>query len=282
MGRVESHSSLSSYENCPKKYQFRYLLKLPADSEGIEAFVGKRVHEVMERLYEFAGRGLVPSLERVFERFHANWRETFEAERIRIVRDDMTVQDYVAAGERCLENAYRRFYPFDDGETLGLERRIHARLDPAGEYAIRGFIDRVVRASDGVLEIQDYKTGKRVPRQKEVDRDRQLALYELALRDELGEQGEVRLVWHYLLSGVTRVSQRTPEQLEALRSDTIALMDRVRTETEWEPRESALCRWCEYRSRCPQFANEPGYEPAPVSAPGPETPDPDSYQLPLL
>ena len=282
MGRVESHSSLSSFENCPKKYHFRYVLKIPADSEGIEAFVGKRVHEVMERLYEFAGRGLVPSLARVFERFHANWRETFQRERIRIVRDDMNVDDYLAAGERCLENAYRRFYPFDDGETLGLERPVHVRLDPDGEYAVRGIVDRIVRANDGVLEIQDYKTGRRVPRQPEIDRDRQLALYELALRDELGEEGEVRLVWHYLLSGVTRTSTRTREELETLRHDTIAAMDRVRAETDWAPREGPLCRWCEYRSRCPQFANEPGYEPVPEAPLSPEAADPDSYQLPLL
>ena len=52
--QVFSHSSLSSFETCPKKYQFRYVLKVPADTEGIEAFVGKRVHEVLERLYQFA------------------------------------------------------------------------------------------------------------------------------------------------------------------------------------------------------------------------------------
>ncbi len=281
MGRVESHSSLSSFESCPKKYHFRYVLKVPAESEGIEAFVGKRVHELMERLYEFAGRDMVPSLRRVFERFHANWRESFASNRIRIVRDDMTVEDYVAAGERCLENAYRRFYPFDDGETLGLERRVHTRLDGDGQYAVRGIVDRVVRASDGALEIHDYKTGRRVPRQPEVDRDRQLALYELALRDELGEKGEVRLVWHYLLSGVTRVSQRTSAQLEELRDDTIAAIDRVRAETSWEPREGPLCRWCEYRERCPLFAREAVDDPAP-SPIEPDPEDPDVYQLSLL
>jgi putative RecB family exonuclease len=281
MGRVESHSSLSSFESCPKKYHFRYVLKLKAETEGVEAFVGKRVHEVMERLYEFAGRGHVPSLRRVFDRFHENWRDTFEPDRIRIVRDDMTVDDYVGAGERCLENAYRRFYPFDDGETLGLERPVQTRLDGDGEYAMRGVVDRVVRASDGVLEIQDYKTGRRVPRQKEVDRDRQLALYELALRDELGEKGEVRLVWHYLLSGVTRVSQRTPEQLDELRHDTIALIDRVRAETSWEPREGPLCRWCEYRDRCPLFSDEAVHEPPPPPIDA-EPPDSEFYQLSLL
>jgi hypothetical protein len=121
-----------------------------------------------------------------------------------------------------------------------------------------------------------------VPRQQEVDRDRQLALYEIALRDELGERGEVRLVWHYLLSGVTRVSQRTPEQLEELRHETVALMDRVRAETEWEPRETPLCGWCEYRNRCPLFANEAGHVPAPTPAAPVDSPDPDSYQLTLL
>ena len=44
MSEIYSHSRLSTFENCRKKFEFRYVLKLPEDSEGIEAFVGKRVH----------------------------------------------------------------------------------------------------------------------------------------------------------------------------------------------------------------------------------------------
>ena len=53
---IYSHSRLSSFEDCPRKFHYRYVLKIPQETEGIEAFVGKRVHEVLERLYEFVGR----------------------------------------------------------------------------------------------------------------------------------------------------------------------------------------------------------------------------------
>jgi putative RecB family exonuclease len=272
--RVFSHSSLSSFETCPKKYQLRYVLKLPVETEGIEAFVGKRVHEVLERLYEFAARGQVPSLARVLARFRVNWEEQYDAERLRIVRSEMTATDYVQAGERCLENAYRRLYPFDD-ETLGLEQKIEFPLDPEGLYAFRGVVDRLVRARDGALEIHDYKTGRRVPSQAELDRDRQLALYEIGVRAALGEEGEVRLVWHYLFPNVVRTSQRTPEQLSALRQETRGVIDRIRAETAWEPREGPLCRWCEYQSVCPVFA---GAAAAVSEPPAPDV-EPDEGEL---
>jgi putative RecB family exonuclease len=263
--RVFSHSSLSAFETCPKKYQFRYVLKVPVETEGIEAFVGKRVHEVLERLYQFAAQGMVPSLARVLARFRANWAESFDAGRLRIVRSEQTPEDYLRSGERCLENAYRRLYPFDD-ETVGLEREIAFPLDDEGRYPVRGVIDRLVRARDGALEIHDYKTGRRVPSQEDLDRDRQLALYEIGVRAALREEGEVRLVWHYLFPNQVRSSRRTPEQLAELRGETCAAIDRIRAETGWEARPGKLCAWCEYRTLCPAFAS---------AAPAPEAPPPD-------
>ena len=59
---VYSHSRLSSFDNCPKQFHFRYVLKIPSETESIEAFLGKRVHEVLERLYVFVRDGRVPSL----------------------------------------------------------------------------------------------------------------------------------------------------------------------------------------------------------------------------
>jgi putative RecB family exonuclease len=275
--QVFSHSSVSSFETCPKKYQLRYLLKVPVASESIEAFVGKRVHEVLERLYQFAARGMVPSLARVVGRFRANWDEQYDAERLRIVRSELAPEDYLRAGERCLENAYRRLYPFDD-ETVGLEREVQFPLDPEGRYAFRGVIDRLVRARDGALEIHDYKTGRRVPSQEELDRDRQLALYEIGVRSALGEEGEVRLVWHYLLANQVRTSRRSEVQLAELREDTCRTIDRIRAESAWEPRPGKLCAWCEYRSVCPAFAAAPEPEPPPLDL---EPAEEEWVQLPL-
>ena len=250
MSELYSHSRLSSFENCPRKFQYRYVLKLPVDTEGIEAFVGKRVHEVLERLYRFTGDGKVPSLARVLERFRLWWDEHFDASRVRIVREGLDVEHYRRLGERCLTHYYRRHYPFDTDQTLGLEERVVFSLDSAGQYRLQGFVDRVVRARDGSLEIHDYKTSARIPRQQWLDRDRQLALYQIGLAPRFGHESNVRLVWHYLALDQVRSSQRTPEQLETLRGETVTLIDRIRAEREFKPKTGPLCGWCEYNDIC--------------------------------
>ena len=84
----------------------------------------------------------------------------------------------------------------------------------------------------------------------------------------------VRLVWRYLRQRRTLVSTRSPEQLGELAARTRALIDRIRSETAFEPRPSALCRWCEFREGCPaspeRRADRPAY--APRSARRPEAP----------
>jgi putative RecB family exonuclease len=259
-----SHSSLSCFETCPKQYHFRYIEKIPVDFEGIEAFMGKQVHEILERLYLFVAEGKVPSLERVLFRYRQNWEERFDADRIRIVRSGTGPDFYRSNGARCLENYYRRHYPFDADETLGLEKRIQFQIDEEGEYRLRGVIDRLVRAPDGALEIHDFKTGARVPSQAALDKERQLALYEVGVRQQLREDGEIRLVWHYVLSDQRRTSVRTPEQLADLRAETAATIDRIRDEREWLPQTGPLCDWCDYREICPAFRKEEG-EAAEVS-----------------
>jgi putative RecB family exonuclease len=251
-----SPSSLSCFDNCPKQYFFRYVEPIEVDQEGIEAFVGKRVHEVLERLYRFVADGMVPTLARVVWRYQQNFAAQFDATRIRIVREGTEPDWYRAAGARGLENYYRRHYPFDADQTLGLERAIRFDLDSEGRYAVRGIIDRLVRAKDGALEIHDFKTSRRVPSQETLDRDRQLGLYELGVRDQLGEEGEIRLVWHYVVPDQLRSSTRSPEQREALREATTRTIDKIRSEQDWAPRPSGLCDWCEYRAHCPAFAAE--------------------------
>jgi putative RecB family exonuclease len=279
---IYSHSRLSSFESCPQKFAFRYVERIEADSESIEGFLGKRVHEVLERLYRFTRSGRLPSLERVLHRFRALWDEHYDAARVRVVREEMHVDLYRESGERCLANYYRRHYPFDADETLGVEERVTFSLDAAGHYRMQGVIDRVVRARDGAIEIHDYKTGARVPRQAQLDRDRQLALYQLGLARRHGGDTPVRLVWHYLLSNQVRRSSRTPEQLDTLRDETMALIDRIRAEREFAPKTGPLCAWCEYRDRCPaQRAN--GADPAPPpAAPDEAERAPRAAQLSLL
>ncbi len=265
---IYSHSRLASFEDCPKKFQYHYVLRVPTETESIEGFAGKRVHEVLERLYLFTTSGKVPSLARVLERFRIWWDEHYDPQRVRIVRSENDAAHYRQLGERCLTNYYRRFYPFDGDQTLAVEKHITFSLDKEGTYRIRGVIDRVVQARDGAIEIQDYKTSQRVPSQERLDKDRQLALYQMGIAEHFGHDHAVRLVWHYLLPNQVRTSSRTPEQLEALRGETIRLIDRIGAETRFEARPGPLCAWCEFGEICPANPTRRARPPEPAP-PGP-------------
>jgi len=246
-----SHSRLASFEDCPRKYEYRYVLRLARDTDSIEAFVGKRVHEVLERLYLAVGRGQVPTLRQVLHRYGALFDEHYDANRVRVVRKETPVADYRTNGERCLSNYYRGHYPFDADETLAVEEQIVFDLDDSGRYRIRGFVDRISRTRDGTIEIHDYKTGKWVPNQKKIDEDRQLAFYQIGITGKYGNDSPVRLVWHFVARNQVRTSERTPEQLAALRSETIDLIDTIQATEQFPPKTGALCDWCEYNDICP-------------------------------
>jgi CRISPR/Cas system-associated exonuclease Cas4 (RecB family) len=209
------------------------------------------VHEILERLYVFIGQGMVPTLEKVIHRYRAWWDENYDAQRVRVVRTGTPVSFYRTLGERCLQNYYRRHYPFDADETLGVEERVLIDLDQTGRYQLQGIIDRVVRAPDGVIEIHDYKTGRYVPSQRQLDEDRQLALYQIGVANKYGHDQSYRLVWHYVASSQTRRSSRLPEQLHELRQQTVSLIDSIESQTEFAARKTRLCEWCEYKQICP-------------------------------
>jgi putative RecB family exonuclease len=263
---IYSHSRLASFEDCPRKFHYRYVLKIPSETESVEAFVGKRVHEVLERLYLATGRGRVPSLPQVVQRYFQLFDDAYDAERVSIVRTENPLDFYRELGAQCLRNYYPAHYPFDADETLALEERVAFDLGSEGNRRVRfqGFVDRIARARDGAIEIHDYKTSARVPTQAELDEDRQLALYQIGLTRRWGAGQRVRLVWHFLRRGRTCTSTRSAEQLQDLRERTLELIGRIRGETRFEAKPSTLCRWCEYRARCPaspeRDASLPPYE----------------------
>jgi putative RecB family exonuclease len=262
-----SHSRLSSFENCPRQFAYRYLEKLPVETEGVEAFVGKRVHEILERLNHHVARyGRPPSLRRVLERFRSDWAAAWH-ERIEIVRSDTTPASWEERGARCLENYYRAHYPFSDGASAGIEERLQFKLDPAGRYRLVGIVDRIVARDGGRYEIHDYKTGSRLPTQAQVDRERQLALYQIGLEQTYGDVEEVELVWHYLVHGRSLRSRRTPAQLDTLRQETMALIDAIESERSFAPRPGPLCRWCDFKGICPEASQGDGSRPG-SRAPG--------------
>ncbi|MEE2702503.1 MAG: PD-(D/E)XK nuclease family protein [Myxococcota bacterium] len=290
---VYSHSRLSSYENCPRQFEYRYVQKLETEREGIEAFVGKRVHEVLERLYHHLRRhARPPSLRQVLERFNKDWGILWH-DKIEIVRKEFDTDHYQAQGRTCLENYYRSQYPFDQEETVAVEHTVQFPLDPAGRYRMRGIIDRIARTGPGAYEVHDYKTGRYLPPAARFETDRQLALYQIGLERAYPDVERVELVWHYLHFNRTIRSRRSPEQLDALQTQTMARIEEIETASEYPAKPSRLCEWCDYRDVCPDAklpkeassglppaeAARPGTAAEPAAS-GPAEPGPDSDSTP--
>ena len=253
---VYSPSRISTYESCPRQYRYRYIDRIPREEESIEAFLGSRVHEALNRLYRDLQLEKHPHLDELLNYYDTEWRRRWH-DQVRIVKRDRSIEDYKRLGERCLKGYHDAHKPFDRGQTLGLEHRVTSSLDPAGRYRIQGYIDRLVSVGSGRYEIHDYKTSGRLPVQGVLDADRQLALYQLGVQGTWPQAKEIELVWHYLAFGKELRSRRTPEALDRLKATTIALIDQIEADTEFKPIKSTLCHWCAYKDICPVWNDRP-------------------------
>ncbi|MFH1225371.1 MAG: PD-(D/E)XK nuclease family protein [Candidatus Diapherotrites archaeon] len=252
---VYSHSRLETYRNCPMAFRFKYIDKLDTElEETVELFLGSRVHEALEKLYRDMRFRKENTLDDLLGFYNSEWEKQWNPA-IAIVRAEYTPENYRSMGEAYLRNYYARHAPFDEGTVIGLEKKINVALDTGKKYALTGYIDRLSISRGGTYEIHDYKTSSSLPLQEYLNADRQLALYEIAVRKMFSDAERVELVWHYLAFDKELRSSRTPEQLEALKCETVSLIDEIETKkitNDFPAKESALCEWCQFQAHCPK------------------------------
>ena len=248
-----SHSGLSSYEKCPAQFRIRYIDRGDKQDEGIEDFMGKRVHEALEFLYNEILAGRIPFLDAVLDKYDALWVDHWH-DRIAIVKREISIEQTRRIGEACLARYYRNQHPFDT-PVIHNELDMKFSIDPDGTYNLRGIVDRVDRFENGQYEIHDYKTSGRAMSQNEANKDRQLALYQIGLTEIFPDVREVKLVWHFLRQGIRREVVKSATDLDKLIDKIKALIDTIKKKEEsggqFPAKESILCNWCYYWEECP-------------------------------
>ena len=247
---IYSHSRLSTFEQCPLKFKFRYIDKLKPDiQQSIEGFLGNKVHDVLEWIYNESAKGRTFELDEIIEFYIKNWHNDLNSD-IKIVKEEYDSEYYFNQGIKFLIDYFLKYSPFKDN-TIACEKRIFINLDSEGKYRMQGFIDRLVHNKEtNIFEIHDYKTGSFLKSQEELDKDRQLALYSIGIRNLFDDVSDVHLVWHFLAHNTKMTSQRTLEQLENLKQEIIQLINKIESATEFPPGPSILCKWCDFRSYC--------------------------------
>jgi putative RecB family exonuclease len=246
-----SHSRLETYGNCPRLYKLQYIDKVEVgEVESVEAFLGGRVHEALEKLYKDVRMMCLPTCEEVLAHYDTIWDENWH-EGVNIVKTDYTAANYKDLGRKCLADYYKRHFPFDSSRTIAIEQLVSFPLDEEKQYLIRGVIDRLALAQDGTYEIHDYKTSGTLMTQERANKDRQLALYHLAIENMWPDVKDVDLVWHYLVFDKELKSRRTAAELKTLKQEVMAAVEAIEADQEFRPKEGPLCDWCAYPAFCP-------------------------------
>jgi len=251
---VYSHSRLGSYENCPLAYKYRYIDRIRTGWQSIEAFMGKCAHEVLEALYGDIESARKDGPEPWVEKFDAIWNSKLTSD-VHVVRPDLDPEYYRELGAACVKGYWERHHPFpiDPKSIIGLELKVEMALDPDRRYRMMGFIDRAQHAEPGVIEIHDYKTSSSLPREGSLRYDRQLPLYEIALRQRFPQTQKVRLIWHYLAHNKEFVEERHARDLDRVKKQCIDLIRTVEAARDFPAKKGPLCSWCEFQDRCPEW-----------------------------
>ncbi len=219
--------------------------------EGIEAFMGSRVHETLQRLYRDVMEGVLSKGSGLdgydlLTFYKKSWEENWH-ENVNIVKKQYTPGYYFNIGKKCIVDYYSHYYPFTDSRMLGIEQVIYIFIEG---YELIGYIDRISLKEDNLYEIHDYKTSHYLPAFQSFKKDRQLSLYQIGISERMKGDGVFDLVWHYLAHDKEIRIRRTEEELNKVKGDIVAVIHRIENTEEFPARKSGLCPWCDFNPIC--------------------------------
>ncbi len=268
---VYSHSKLASFRNCPRQYKFKYVEKVAVPKRvSPDAYLGNAVHRVLRTLYTHGADGVLVPREDALAMYRAEW-EKVDRGAIKLTRDYYTVDDYIRLGEQILAGHYDRHQPFDQGTLLGTEQHLTFQL-PDTPFRIHGYIDKLWKRDDGIVEICDYKTGQRIVRPQEPQFFFQMGIYQLAVQANYPQLEQIELTQFFLRQNEVVRHRMRPDELdhlvEELRAVICKILDAERLDS-FPTIEGGLCDYCDYSDICPARRHRKMLDAAPEEAAAP-------------
>ena len=262
-----SISQVQTYVQCPLKYRYKYVDKIPTPEfvETADTLLWSIVHKTLEKLYDDVSIFKTPSKENLLKFYYNLWtkKENETKENwweIQVINKDFTIDDYKHRGEIYLTKYYDRHAPFEDIKVIDTEMQIMFKLD--NDINFQWFIDRLDKVWNTFV-ISDYKTNKRLPTEEKDEYIEQLTLYWIGIKQKYEKYFEnMKARLYFLHFDIEDERDLTSDRMEQVKQKYINLIKEIEDKKTkyamwdkkcFETKQSPLCQRCDYLSICPLF-----------------------------
>ena len=245
-----SASSISTYEQCPLRFRFSRIDKIPEPTTQ-PMIMGSFVHEILEEFYQLPPEDRTLAEARTLAR--NLWETKFKHEVGSAgIHSEEKINDFRWSSWWCVENVFAMEDP-TKVKIRGVEDQFSAEIDGV---PLLGFIDRWIEEEDGSLTVADYKTGKVSKPQYEGDKVFQIILYvEMLerLNDIQVDNAEIMYVKFKERKRYAPTQERRKTVLKLINQTWDGVNKGCETGI-FPTKTGPLCNWCAYKKICPAWS----------------------------
>jgi putative RecB family exonuclease len=248
-----SISRINTYNSCPQKYKFHYIdrIKPPSGEVSLNSLVGSCVHKTLETMYrKYMSTKIWPTLEEIKEEYLEIWDQEY-SQNIIVIHLADNPEKFKKDGLEILNTYFlqQKEKEFID-QTIAVERSFFVTIDG---YKIKAIVDRIDYKENDTFLIHDYKTTSRFPEIKNLENDRQLPLYQMAVKETYPDAKNISLTWHFLRFSKSVTITKNDSELNEIKSEIVENIKTIELDRNFQPNKTPLCGWCSYKDICPAF-----------------------------
>ena len=251
-----SASSINEYVECGLSYKFSKIDKLPREFQCDTLEFGTVIHRVLELFYSERMIGVDISPKEMTNAFENLWKEAAENnEEIRWSKDK-SFETCLNEGRELLL-AWFENRPDDKFLILAIEQPFVFNI-PGIDIPIIGAVDLIEEDTSGTIIVTDFKTSAKSYSTDQIDKNQQLTLYQMAMKDNGFHDREILLRFDVLIKTKTPkfeqyYTTRTEDDEIRLTRKIAQVWDGIQKEVFVPNDTSWKCSNCFYKTACAQF-----------------------------
>lgn len=246
-----SFSSISTFQTCPLKWYFRYVVGLDEETRSANLVFGSAIHAALQRHFEvLLIDGTPPSLDELVKAFRSSW--SAESEGVVYGKGD-TAGSLADLATKMLRVFGRSDLARPEGRIVAIEEELIGEMSP-GCPPLLARLDLAVETDDA-MTITDFKTSRtRWSQEQAEDSSTQLLVYR-ELAEPLADGKPIRLQFG-VLSKTKEPSVETfgvadnPRQVDRIRRIIERVWDAIQAEHYYPIPSPMQCPTCSYRNAC--------------------------------